>query len=120
MNCGQFFLEFRYRFGLRTCLHSSLQPIKSRRSTPAGESSTAFSLLRKTLYKPGCSRVCRVVTRYQRWTGKCKRGACETLRNGRIVIRGYATWMMLFRTANRSEEHTSELQSRQYLVCRLL
>src|SRR5207245_6223610 len=72
MNCGQFFLEFTYRFGLRTCLHSSLQPIKSRRSTPAGESSTAFSLLRKTLYKPGCSRVCRVVTRYQRWSGKCK------------------------------------------------
>src|SRR3712207_8135098 len=28
---------------------------------------------------------------------------------------------MLFRlTSNRSEEHTSELQSRQYLVCRLL
>src|SRR3712207_7308568 len=25
-----------------------------------------------------------------------------------------------FRTAARSEEHTSELQSRQYLVCRLL
>src|SRR3712207_7726637 len=27
---------------------------------------------------------------------------------------------VLFRTATRSEEHTSELQSRQYLVCRLL
>src|SRR3712207_8936728 len=26
----------------------------------------------------------------------------------------------LFRTPKRSEEHTSELQSRQYLVCRLL
>src|SRR3712207_8831287 len=26
----------------------------------------------------------------------------------------------LFRAASRSEEHTSELQSRQYLVCRLL
>src|SRR3712207_7456006 len=26
----------------------------------------------------------------------------------------------LYRTAVRSEEHTSELQSRQYLVCRLL
>src|SRR3712207_6877252 len=27
---------------------------------------------------------------------------------------------VLVRTAQRSEEHTSELQSRQYLVCRLL
>src|SRR3712207_8157342 len=37
-----------------------------------------------------------------------------------------ATWARSFnpngemRTSNRSEEHTSELQSRQYLVCRLL
>src|SRR3712207_7115310 len=32
---------------------------------------------------------------------------------------GFMPW--LFKTAkNRSEEHTSELQSRQYLVCRLL
>src|SRR3712207_7712398 len=30
---------------------------------------------------------------------------------------GYAN---MLRTENRSEEHTSELQSRQYLVCRLL
>src|SRR3712207_7789356 len=29
-------------------------------------------------------------------------------------------WFMLPQTVNRSEEHTSELQSRQYLVCRLL
>src|SRR3712207_6909195 len=28
--------------------------------------------------------------------------------------------LLLFRRAHRSEEHTSELQSRQYLVCRLL
>src|SRR3712207_8997159 len=28
--------------------------------------------------------------------------------------------ILLFDTATRSEEHTSELQSRQYLVCRLL
>src|SRR3712207_8053075 len=29
-------------------------------------------------------------------------------------------WQNLVDTAERSEEHTSELQSRQYLVCRLL
>src|SRR3712207_8796187 len=31
-----------------------------------------------------------------------------------------ARWIDLITTLNRSEEHTSELQSRQYLVCRLL
>src|SRR3712207_7620021 len=29
-------------------------------------------------------------------------------------------WLVLACTGTRSEEHTSELQSRQYLVCRLL
>src|SRR3712207_8573708 len=33
-----------------------------------------------------------------------------------VVIRGHAIECRI----NRSEEHTSELQSRQYLVCRLL
>src|SRR3712207_8511210 len=32
----------------------------------------------------------------------------------------YGCWSVLSRSRNRSEEHTSELQSRQYLVCRLL
>src|SRR3712207_7724311 len=31
-----------------------------------------------------------------------------------------ATWIARSATRSRSEEHTSELQSRQYLVCRLL
>src|SRR3712207_7651962 len=31
-----------------------------------------------------------------------------------------ATYVLLFHPIGRSEEHTSELQSRQYLVCRLL
>src|SRR3712207_7251938 len=30
------------------------------------------------------------------------------------------SWVDVFRRQPRSEEHTSELQSRQYLVCRLL
>ena len=33
-----------------------------------------------------------------------------------LVVREFA----FFKKPNRSEEHTSELQSRQYLVCRLL
>src|SRR3712207_7104634 len=34
--------------------------------------------------------------------------------------RGPVTWEMVWQLKPRSEEHTSELQSRQYLVCRLL
>src|SRR3712207_8330744 len=34
--------------------------------------------------------------------------------------RKLGTWPPKASTADRSEEHTSELQSRQYLVCRLL
>src|SRR3712207_6942641 len=33
---------------------------------------------------------------------------------------GPGAWMPCCRCSTRSEEHTSELQSRQYLVCRLL
>src|SRR3712207_8073382 len=35
-------------------------------------------------------------------------------------LRGKRIFLFLGRVAERSEEHTSELQSRQYLVCRLL
>src|SRR3712207_7818919 len=41
-------------------------------------------------------------------------GAGAALVQGQLVERGVAC------VAERSEEHTSELQSRQYLVCRLL
>src|SRR3712207_7253319 len=43
-------------------------------------------------------------------TGRSSRSAAEPS--------GYFAWGA--ETATRSEEHTSELQSRQYLVCRLL
>src|SRR3712207_8568570 len=43
-----------------------------------------------------------------------RRGDTQTFRQGRYV-RGLPV-----RVERRSEEHTSELQSRQYLVCRLL
>src|ERR1035437_10520445 len=35
-------------------------------------------------------------------------------------IRLDRAWRSIIQNGNRSEEHTSELQSRQYLVCRLL
>src|SRR3712207_8432195 len=40
---------------------------------------------------------------------------------GRVHLeRGDTMWSFANRVLDRSEEHTSELQSRQYLVCRLL
>src|SRR3712207_9389531 len=43
------------------------------------------------------------------------------LATGLIVAYGYMmeTWTAWYSANTRSEEHTSELQSRQYLVCRL-
>src|SRR5258707_5572307 len=40
-----------------------------------------------------------------------------------LILRAFCfcqCWQMVLLTLTRSEEHTSELQSRQYLVCRLL
>src|SRR3712207_6942059 len=44
-------------------------------------------------------------------------GAVEAARRGELLLRETAAESRL---PHRSEEHTSELQSRQYLVCRLL
>src|SRR3712207_7799746 len=41
-------------------------------------------------------------------------------RNISLEVLNPAGFMSLMRLNHRSEEHTSELQSRQYLVCRLL
>src|SRR3712207_7588765 len=49
----------------------------------------------------------------------CSHAWCQLVRRVDIVLDDRAAgW--LYRVAVRSEEHTSELQSRQYLVCRLL
>src|SRR3712207_8992604 len=40
--------------------------------------------------------------------------------HARVALRGQSRGRLLVRDGDRSEEHTSELQSRQYLVCRLL
>src|SRR3712207_7362479 len=41
-------------------------------------------------------------------------------RSSKSLIRGRCAFSFTRRSNKRSEEHTSELQSRQYLVCRLL
>src|SRR3712207_6861367 len=64
-----------------------------------------------TFRRPGARRLVRVIA------GGSRRGssACPRPRRKRGCRRAGRN-----RPARRSEEHTSELQSRQYLVCRLL
>src|SRR3712207_9009822 len=54
--------------------------------------------------------------------GRCAGGSRRTpeRRPGRSAALALALGGRTLRAAARSEEHTSELQSRQYLVCRLL
>src|SRR3712207_7234151 len=51
-------------------------------------------------------------------TGGTARAMCELVENAGGIVAGVAFLIEL--SYPRSEEHTSELQSRQYLVCRLL
>src|SRR3712207_8248954 len=44
----------------------------------------------------------------------------QRLAHGRVVLVAHAVGRVTGSEVARSEEHTSELQSRQYLVCRLL
>src|SRR5947209_15201081 len=51
----------------------------------------------------------------------CSPSSCRACRRRVWLRRGSLGTLSFLRPANRrSEEHTSELQSRQYLVCRLL
>src|SRR3712207_8719330 len=50
-----------------------------------------------------------------RWLGRCDVVDGCRHRGGKLMVA-----LAVGRGADRSEEHTSELQSRQYLVCRLL
>src|SRR3712207_7214005 len=68
-----------------------------------------------TLFRSGCQSARRVAG-----SKTCARAASTVIRTaspGRITARGGKNEC---RVPPRSEEHTSELQSRQYLVCRLL
>src|SRR3712207_7310997 len=49
----------------------------------------------------------------------CARGRMPSVSTGRNRT-SLSAFVVGLRTGKRSEEHTSELQSRQYLVCRLL
>src|SRR3712207_7421695 len=63
----------------------------------------------------------------QRWSGKREAGGragrgaglrCDAHRKMKLTVASQVCPML--KGQHRSEEHTSELQSRQYLVCRLL
>src|SRR5258708_4067478 len=62
------------------------------------------------------------------WVGVLHRFGQKLLRNRAaailtpvlVILNGGLGWAMLFSDVNRSEEHTSELQSPDHLVCRLL
>src|SRR3712207_8159595 len=47
-------------------------------------------------------------------------GVAQATRESMVVVEAAGYGVVLVETVGRSEEHTSELQSRQYLVCRLL
>src|SRR3712207_7627838 len=59
-------------------------------------------------------RLSRTVVSKCRWEAWVKLSLCIATKNSAEYIE------KLLRVGRRSEEHTSELQSRQYLVCRLL
>src|SRR3712207_7859561 len=73
-----------------------------------------------TLFRSELNRVDLKVTLDEEFSDTVRRGvAIRTVpKEGTEVERG--TRVRLFVSKGRSEEHTSELQSRQYLVCRLL
>src|SRR5438445_5221325 len=75
-----------------------------------------------TLFRSSSGRGCaydRSAGRYPRRSGA--RGARPVTLAGRgAVVTGGSRGIGLPPVTTRSEEHTSELQSRQYLVCRLL
>src|SRR5690606_40664075 len=47
-------------------------------------------------------------------------GVLVVAKGGKLIANGTATQPIVFTSPSRSEEHTSELQSRENLVCRLL
>src|SRR3712207_8818078 len=61
-------------------------------------------------------RIRRAISVLKKRTG----GHEDSIREYRIDAQGVRVGSPLIRFRGRSEEHTSELQSRQYLVCRLL
>src|SRR3712207_7523931 len=78
-----------------------------------------------TLFRSGCDLVRRNVRREpgsvgRRVSGQRAVGAEVHLAVGHVDLPQLQDGDQLALDGHRSEEHTSELQSRQYLVCRLL
>src|SRR3712207_7497379 len=70
-----------------------------------------------TLFRSMTDSKASTARRVREWFGGCRAGATKfgyQLRTNPLAVTNRAN------TSARSEEHTSELQSRQYLVCRLL
>src|SRR5947209_15433014 len=81
-------------------------------SFPTRRSSDLSSAaLRSSATAPARSPRARATPACSRQTSASPTGCCS---------RSYTAWARVSSAAARSEEHTSELQSRQYLVCRLL
>src|SRR3712207_8131474 len=81
--------------------------------------------------RPPRSTLFPYTTLFRSCDGTCDRSIADTGRDGRrkrveagkfltVAIRPQEVGCQHLRVKVRSEEHTSELQSRQYLVCRLL
>src|SRR3712207_8751620 len=78
-----------------------------------------------TLFRSRVGDQCPPALRPEERAGRCRRGfpdAVPAARRlaGRRLEAGRPSGFRRNRSRARSEEHTSELQSRQYLVCRLL
>src|SRR3712207_7667382 len=73
--------------------------------------------------RPPRSTLFPYTTLFRSSTFDCLHDMGDPVGAARHVLESLAsdgTWLLIEPFANRSEEHTSELQSRQYLVCRLL
>src|SRR5438445_4154907 len=70
------------------------------------------------IQRPPRSTLFPYTTLFRSWLGKILEGGAERCRAAGCVVVGGHT--VRDAEIKRSEEHTSELQSRQYLVCRLL
>src|SRR3712207_872060 len=72
-----------------------------------------------TLFRSGCT-VCRSSRRSIFAMSTCRTSLIDPLVDPADALRNVTPIRASAVSAGRSEEHTSELQSRQYLVCRLL
>src|SRR3712207_6904404 len=73
-----------------------------------------------TLFRSGTGRAVPSLARESNWTVASRQGPSTACRSFAGPVVHPTARTVTIRPRARSEEHTSELQSRQYLVCRLL